>query len=46
MFIKVLKEIGKILSKFFKIIVSAPYVTYMGQFNTDLDNISDDESKK
>ena len=45
MFIKVLKEIGKILFKFFKIIVSAPYIIYMEQFNTDLDNIFDDDKK-
>ena len=38
MFIKVIKEILKILFKFFKAIVSAPYVTYMGQFNTYLDD--------
>ncbi|MBR1461582.1 hypothetical protein IJ596_08150 [bacterium] len=45
MFIKVLKEILKILFKFFKIIVSAPYATYMGQFNTDLDDFSDNSEK-
>ena len=45
MFIKVLKEIVKILSKIFKIIVSAPYVTYMGQFNTNLEDVFEEGKK-